>query len=145
MIGFQLAPSRRSPCPRPARPEARHSATGRSLHPGRAAHDFYPTPPEAVRALLSVESFEGSIWEPACGDGAISRTLVEAAAARSRSAASASSKRAPVISPSLASALATDRLRLTSACAFTAAPGVVMMAVLMAMFSAQPCIGWHRA
>jgi len=41
----------------------------------RADHDFYPTPPEAVRALLSVESFDGTIWEPACGDGAISREL----------------------------------------------------------------------
>ncbi len=41
----------------------------------RADHDFYPTPPEAVHALLSVESFGGPIWEPACGDGAISKTL----------------------------------------------------------------------
>jgi hypothetical protein len=39
----------------------------------RADHDYYPTPPEAVRALLGVEQFEGTIWEPACGDGAISR------------------------------------------------------------------------
>ena len=41
----------------------------------RADHDFYPTPPEAVRALLSVEQFDGTIWEPACGNGAISREL----------------------------------------------------------------------
>jgi len=41
----------------------------------RAAWEFYPTPPEAVRALLSVERFDGSIWEPACGNGAISREL----------------------------------------------------------------------
>lgn len=41
----------------------------------RADHDFYPTPPEAVRALLSVEAFDGAIWEPACGNGAISREL----------------------------------------------------------------------
>jgi hypothetical protein len=41
----------------------------------RAAYDFYPTPPEAVRALLSVERFDGLIWEPACGDGAIAREL----------------------------------------------------------------------
>ena len=45
------------------------------LFPKRAAFEFYPTPPEAVRALLSVESFEGSVWEPACGDGAISKVL----------------------------------------------------------------------
>jgi len=41
----------------------------------RADHDFYPTPSEAVRALLSVESFDAPIWEPACGDGAISKEL----------------------------------------------------------------------
>ncbi len=43
--------------------------------PGRIPNEFYPTPPEATRALLSVEQFDGSIWEPACGDGAIARLL----------------------------------------------------------------------
>ena len=42
------------------------------------AASFYPTPPEAVRALLSVESFDGSIQEPACGQGHISRALLAA-------------------------------------------------------------------
>lgn len=42
----------------------------------RAPFEFYPTPPSAIRALLSVERFEGDVWEPACGDGAISRELV---------------------------------------------------------------------
>lgn len=37
--------------------------------------DFYPTPEWATRALLDRESFEGDIWGPACGDGAISRAL----------------------------------------------------------------------
>lgn len=37
--------------------------------------DFYATPPEAVRALLEVEQFSGTIWEPACGDGAIVNVL----------------------------------------------------------------------
>lgn len=41
----------------------------------RPLHDFYPTPPEATLALLSKETFEGSIWEPAAGDGAICRVL----------------------------------------------------------------------
>ena len=41
----------------------------------RQKDDFYPTPPEAVEALLSVEKFIGDIWEPACGDGAISKVL----------------------------------------------------------------------
>lgn len=43
---------------------------------GRPEHDFYRTPPGAVRALLGVESFPDIIWEPACGDGAISEVLV---------------------------------------------------------------------
>jgi hypothetical protein len=44
----------------------------------REKDDFYPTPPEGTRALLRVERFDGPIWEPACGDGAISRVLEEA-------------------------------------------------------------------
>ena len=45
------------------------------VHPMRARYEFYPTPPEAKRALLSVEHFDGPIWEPACGRGAISMVL----------------------------------------------------------------------
>lgn len=37
--------------------------------------DFYPTPEWATRALLANETFNGPIWEPACGDGAISEVL----------------------------------------------------------------------
>lgn len=37
--------------------------------------DFYASPPEAVHGLMSVEKFDGLIWEPACGDGAISKVL----------------------------------------------------------------------
>lgn len=48
------------------------------VHPMRAPFEFYPTPPQATRALLSVESFDGSIWEPACGEGHISKVLVAA-------------------------------------------------------------------
>ena len=40
--------------------------------------DFYPTPKWATKALLSKESFEGEIWECACGDGAMSSVLKEA-------------------------------------------------------------------
>jgi hypothetical protein len=39
--------------------------------------DFYPTPPSATVALLEREAFTGGIWEPACGDGAMSRVLEE--------------------------------------------------------------------
>lgn len=37
--------------------------------------DFHETPRVAVEALLSVETFDGLIWEPACGLGAISLVL----------------------------------------------------------------------
>ena len=43
----------------------------------REKDDFYPTPPEGTEALLRVEQFAGPIWEPACGDGAISKVLAE--------------------------------------------------------------------
>lgn len=48
------------------------------VFPYREPYDFYPTPPEATRALLSVERFDGPIWEPACGDGAIAKVLISA-------------------------------------------------------------------
>ena len=44
-------------------------------HRKRDPHDFFPTPPEVTRALLAVEQFVGGIWEPACGDGAMSIIL----------------------------------------------------------------------
>jgi hypothetical protein len=37
--------------------------------------DYFPTPAWATHALIANEQFEGSIWEPACGDGAMSRVL----------------------------------------------------------------------
>ena len=48
------------------------------VHPTRAPYEFYPTPPQATRALLSGEEFDGSIWEPACGEGHIANVLVTA-------------------------------------------------------------------
>lgn len=44
----------------------------------RHPDDYYPTHPGATRALLAVERFNGPIWEPACGEGDMSR-LIEAA------------------------------------------------------------------
>ena len=41
----------------------------------RAPFEFYPTPPEATQALLSMETFDGPIWEPACCQGHISKVL----------------------------------------------------------------------
>ena len=46
----------------------------------RRALDFYPTPTEATVALLAsgaIDKFPSVIWEPACGDGAISKVLKE--------------------------------------------------------------------
>ncbi len=43
----------------------------------RAPFEFYPTPPEATRAFLAAETFDGDIWEPACGQGAISKVLLK--------------------------------------------------------------------
>lgn len=53
------------------------AGVGMHSHADRG-HDFYATPPEAVYALLSIEHKwlpNGTIWEPACGDGAISEVL----------------------------------------------------------------------
>jgi hypothetical protein len=49
-----------------------------TLNPdARDADDFYSTPRSAVEQLLAVEPFYGPIWEPACGNGAISDVLQE--------------------------------------------------------------------
>jgi hypothetical protein len=37
--------------------------------------DFFPTPAWATHALIDNEPFEGEIWEPACGDGAMAKVL----------------------------------------------------------------------
>jgi len=70
-------------------------ATGKTAHPtlvgivdgegvyadevAREKNDFYPTPPEPTRAILSAESDRlrqfPCIWEPAAGDGAMCREL----------------------------------------------------------------------
>lgn len=41
----------------------------------REINDFYPTPEFATLSLLRQESFVGDIWEPACGDGAMSSPI----------------------------------------------------------------------
>lgn len=42
--------------------------------PARVA-DFYPTPTIAVEKLINYAEFDGPVWEPACGNGAISKYL----------------------------------------------------------------------
>jgi hypothetical protein len=70
-------------------------ATGKTAHPvmadlidgvpvyvdevPREKDDFYPTPPEPARAILRAEKAYlerfPTIWEPACGDGAMAREI----------------------------------------------------------------------
>lgn len=48
---------------------------GASNKETREKDDFYPTPPEGTAPLLARETFTGAIWEPACGQGHMSRVL----------------------------------------------------------------------
>ena len=41
----------------------------------REQHDYYATDPKAVELLLELEQFSPVIWEPACGEGHISKVL----------------------------------------------------------------------
>lgn len=50
---------------------------GANLRGDRQKDDFYATPPEATIALLSKEDFVGSVYEPCCGQGHISKVLAE--------------------------------------------------------------------
>lgn len=51
---------------------------GHNKRGDRERDDFYATPAPSTEALLSVEQFEGNIWEPCCGEGHISRVLEDA-------------------------------------------------------------------
>ena len=42
---------------------------------GRVENDYYATPPESTQALLNVLELNGTILEPACGEGHISEVL----------------------------------------------------------------------
>lgn len=48
---------------------------GTSATRDRAENDFYATPESATRALLAVEEIIYPAWEPACGEGHISKLL----------------------------------------------------------------------
>lgn len=41
----------------------------------RQEHDYYATEPAAVEHLMKLEQFNENIWEPACGEGHISKVL----------------------------------------------------------------------
>ena len=57
---------------------ARRLPGGPRLSPGRAPHEYYPTPPAATRAFLAAEKFDGSIWECACGEGWMAKEIARA-------------------------------------------------------------------
>jgi hypothetical protein len=41
----------------------------------REKYDFYPSPEEVTEDLLKEEDFTGTVWEPACGTGNISKVF----------------------------------------------------------------------
>jgi hypothetical protein len=43
----------------------------------RETNDFYATDPEAIDKLFKVEEFDNNIWECACGDGELSKRMIE--------------------------------------------------------------------
>lgn len=55
-----------------------YQLVGRKVDDLRAKDDFYPTPQYVTKALLNNYSFEGDVWECACGDGRMARVLEEA-------------------------------------------------------------------
>lgn len=76
-LGLPLAgldpPASLSPLPKSAR-----ARLTRPIHVSgfaRASDDFYPTPSWVTEALLRCVRFRGPIWEPCCGDGAMSTVL----------------------------------------------------------------------
>ena len=48
---------------------------GNSRHADAEPYDYYATDPRAVELLLEQERFSENIWEPACGEGHISKVL----------------------------------------------------------------------
>jgi hypothetical protein len=47
-------------------------------HADLSGPDFFPTPSWATHALIDNEKFDGEIWESACGNGAMSKVLLNA-------------------------------------------------------------------
>ena len=49
---------------------------GRATDGTRVKNDFYQTPPISTQSLLNNEKFDEVVWEPSCGEGAISKVLI---------------------------------------------------------------------
>ena len=58
--------------------KAKSQRTAVAGNENRSPYDFYSTPPEATQALLDREDFEGQLFEPASGAGAMVDVLREA-------------------------------------------------------------------
>lgn len=56
-----------------------YTTLGASSHSqmDRAAHDYYATEPKAMELLLAEETFAPIVWECACGEGHLSKVLME--------------------------------------------------------------------
>ncbi len=56
------------------------STLGASSHSehDREQHDYYATEPKAAHLLMQVEKFAPKIWEPACGEGHLSKEFERA-------------------------------------------------------------------
>jgi hypothetical protein len=50
------------------------NASSHSAAP-RGDRDYYASPPHSVLDLFAVEEFSDAIWEPACGEGHLSKTM----------------------------------------------------------------------
>ena len=64
-----------NPMPKARKPSRNPCARERRATRKLGSHDFFPTPPEAIQALLDRECFPAHIWEPAAGDGSLARVL----------------------------------------------------------------------
>ena len=62
----------------PTRASLNHAIGTRSAPKAERGDNLYETPPEAMHVLLALERFSTTVWEPACGRGAISRMLEDA-------------------------------------------------------------------
>ena len=61
--------------------ETTAAALRRAIHISgyeREGRDFYATPSWVTEALLHHVRFRGRVWEPCCGDGAMSSVLMAA-------------------------------------------------------------------
>ena len=66
-----------TPNPTPSNKLDGHSLAGTSEWRDRVENDYYATPPESTKKLLAVEKIIYPAWEPACGEGHISKLLIE--------------------------------------------------------------------